>query len=140
MSESPGSSGPFDRALDAALSRALEPPRVTEAFRERMRAALARSTETDLAGLRARLETERREMLAQLDAEYIRLRRRTLGTLIGGAFAAGAAAAIALPWMAKLVGPDAPLAVAAIGAAVGLGIGVSSWFKSRGESGSRVSL
>jgi len=140
MTQSPQSGAPFDRTLDAALTRALEPPPVTQAFRERVRAALARSNETDIAALRAQLEAERRQTLAQLDANYIRLRRRTLGAMVGGAFAAGASAAIALPWMARLVGPEAPLAVAAIGATIGLGIGLSSWSKLRGASGSPVSL
>lgn len=99
-----------------------------------MRAGLARATETDLAGLRARLEAERRETLASLEADYIRLKRRTLGAMVGGAFAAGAAAAIGLPWMTRLVGPAAPLAIASIGAAVGIGIAVSSWLSSRRES------
>ena len=139
MTESPESGAPFDRALDAALSRALEPPAVTDAFRERVRAALDRSTELDIVALRAQLEAERRQTLAQLDADYIRLRRRTLGAMVGGAFAAGAAAAIALPWMARLVGPDDPLAVSAIGSTIGLGIGLSSWLTLRGDSGSRVS-
>ena len=131
MTEPTPADGPIDRALDAALRRALEPPRVTEEFRERVRAALARAAETDLAELRARLETERRETLARLEADYIRLKRRTLAAMVGGAFAAGAAAAIALPWMTKLVGPAAPLAIASIGAAVGITIGVSYWLRSR---------
>jgi hypothetical protein len=138
MSGFPGSDGASDRALDRALSRVLEPPAMTDAFRERVRAALARAGATDLADLHARLEIDRRERLAQLDEDYIRLRRRTLGTMIGGAFAAGAAAAIALPWMTRVLGPDAPLALAAVGAAVGIGIGVSFWLTSQDESGSRA--
>ena len=140
MSKPTRADGPIDRALDAALGQALEAPRVTNEFRARVRAALARAAETDLAELRARLETERRETLAKLEADYVRLKRRTLGTMVGGAFAAGAAAAIALPWMAKLVGPAAPLAVASIGAAAGIGIAVSSWLASRGEAGSQSPL
>ncbi len=140
MSESSQSNGPSERALDSALGRVLEPPPVTEAFRRRVRAALTRAADTELADLRARLEAERRDTLAQLDADYIRVRRRTLAAMIGGAFAAGAAAAIALPWMTTRIGPDAPLAVAAIGAAVGIGIGASSWLNSRRGSGSRVPL
>ena len=133
MSEPTRPDGLSDQALDAALRRALPPPRVTDEFRERVRAALARAAETDLAEVRARLESERRETLARLEAEYIRLKRRTLGAMVGGAFAAGAAAAIALPWMTKLVGSAAPLAIASIGAAVGIAIGLSSWRSSRGD-------
>ena len=142
MSGPPQMHDSADGALDAALSRVLEPPAVTDSFRERVRAALARAADTDLADLRAQLEAERREALAQLDANYIRVRRRTLGAMIGGAFAAGASAAIALPWMTRLIGPDAPMAVAAVGAAVGIGIGVFSWSNSesrhRGWIGDRL--
>ena len=140
MSKPTRTDGPIDRALDAALGQAFEAPRVTNEFRERVRAALTRAAVTDIAELRARLETERRETLAKLEADYIRLKRRTLGAMVGGAFGAGAAAAIALPWMAKLVGPAAPLAVASIGAAVGIGIAVSSWLASRERFGSQSTL
>ena len=51
----------------------------------------------------------------------MRLRRRTLGTLIGGAFAAGAAVAVALPWLQSTFGPNAMLVLAAAGRARGTG-------------------
>jgi len=52
--------------------------------------------------------------------------------MIGGAFAAGAAAAVALPWVTANLGPVAPLVIASGGAAVGIGIGLASWLRSRG--------
>jgi len=92
-------------------------------------AALAREP-TDAASRAASLaqaQREQRQRMAQLDADYLRLRRRTLGTLIGGAFAAGAAVAVALPWLQAAFGPQALFVLACIGALVGVGIGIASW-------------
>jgi len=92
-----------------------------------VRAALARAAETDLVELRARLEGERQERLAELDAEYIRLKRRALGTMIGFAFAAGSAVALVLPWLEARFGAHATLILALAGAALGLAIAFASW-------------
>ena len=116
-------------ALDAALLRALPPPELPWDFRARLSAAIAREAVLASAqrDARPRLESEQRARLAELEASYIRLRRRTLGTLIGGAFAAGAAVAVVLPWFKSIFGPNAMLALAALGAVVGLAIGTASW-------------
>ncbi len=110
------------RALDRALAAALEPPALPAGFRARLDRALAEAGRT--GGRRAArveaLEHERRERLAELEAGYLRLRRRTLGALIGGAFAAGVAIALVLPWFESALGADAPLALAGAGALVGL--------------------
>ncbi len=110
------------RALDAALAAALEPPALPAGFRARLDAALEESQlGTDRRAARAAaLERERREQLAELEAGYLRLRRRTLGTLIGAAFAAGAAVALALPWLQAAFGPNTPLALAGAGTLAGL--------------------
>ncbi len=113
------------RALDAALAAALEPPALPVGFRARLDAALDALEESRLGtGRRAAravaLEREHRERLAELEAGYLRLRRRTLGTLIGGAFAAGAAVALAMPWLQAVFGPNTPLALAGAGAFAGL--------------------
>jgi hypothetical protein len=115
--------------LDAALARALPPPELPLDFRARLSAAIARESEREAAKpqVRLRLEREQRQQLLDFEAGVVRLRRRTLGTLIGGAFAAGAAVAIAMPWARATFGPNAMLVLASIGAAVGLAIGLSSW-------------
>jgi hypothetical protein len=120
---------PPDGALDAALARALTPPALPAGFQLRLQAALARQAPgTEQRALsRAQAQREQRQHLAELDADYLRLRRRTLGTLIGGAFAAGAAVAVALPWLQASVGPNAIYVLAGLGALVGLGIGTASW-------------
>jgi hypothetical protein len=117
------------QALDAALARVLAPPALPPGFNARLVAALAREP-TDAASRAASLaqaQREQRQRMAQLDADYLRLRRRTLGTLIGGAFAAGAAVAVALPWLQAAFGPQALFVLACIGALVGVGIGIASW-------------
>jgi hypothetical protein len=112
----------LDRALDAALARALIPPAVPRSLQARVRAALARRADADLVTMRAQLEREQREKLAELERSYIRLRRKTLGTLIGAAFACGAAATLLLPWLTRHFGSDAPLVLAGGGAVIGLAI------------------
>lgn len=121
MTESRANAG-LDGALDEALGRALRAPKVPHAFHARLNAALSRVTEADLPTLRERLEGERREQLEALEASSLRVRRSTLGTLIGLAFAAGAAAAIALPWLRAHLQAYTPLALAWGGVSVGLGI------------------
>ncbi len=112
----------FERAVDDALGRALRAPKVPHDFSTRLSAALSRAAETDLAELRARFEKERREQLQTLKADYIRVRRSTLGTLLGIAFAAGAAAVIAMPWLRAHLGAYAPMAIVWGGTALGLGV------------------
>ena len=112
----------LDRALDETLSRALSVPEVPRAFRARLTAALSRTAATDLLSLRERLESERRQQLEELEANYVRVRRSTLGTLIGVAFAAGAAATIAMPWLRAHLGVYTPMAVTWGAVALGLGM------------------
>ncbi|HEY4972802.1 MAG TPA: hypothetical protein VII41_04285 [Steroidobacteraceae bacterium] len=120
---------PSARALDAALARALAPPALPAHFNARLQAALVRErTGTGArAASRAQAQREQRERLAELDADYLRLRRRTLGTLIGGAFAAGAAVTVALPWLQANYGSAAIYLLASAGALIGIGIGTASW-------------
>lgn len=120
MTERPTSG--LDHALDEALGRALSGPEVPHAFRTRLTAALSRTTEADLPSLRERMESERRQQLEELRAHYVRIRRSTLGTLIGVAFAAGAAVTVAMPWLRTVLGAYTPLAITWGAVALGLGI------------------
>ena len=112
----------LDRALDEQLGHALSAPEVPHAFRTRLNAALSRATETDLISSRERLERERRLQAEELEANYVRVRRGTLGTFMGVAFAAGAAATIAMPWLSAHLGAFTPLAITWGAIALGLGI------------------
>jgi hypothetical protein len=119
----------LEEMVDAALARALVPPELPPDFRARLTAAIAREADGEALSpeRRARLQREERQRLLEFEAGVVRLRRRTLGTLIGGAFAAGAAVAVAMPWARANFGPNAMLVLASIGAAVGLAIALSSW-------------
>ena len=122
-----GRPSPLDSALGEALARALPPPVPPPDFRIGLTAALARAGQhEDSESTRMRLERERREGLAELESGYLRLRRRTLGTLIGGAFAAGASLTLLFPWLKAMLGADAILVVAVLGATAGLTIAGTS--------------
>jgi hypothetical protein len=117
-----------DSALDAVLQRVLWPPALPAQFQVRLQAALARArTAPGLPEARLQLEQERRELLQELQASYVRLRRRSLGTMIGGAFAAGAVSVWAMPWLEAHLGNLGPQALAAAGALVGLTVGLLAW-------------
>jgi hypothetical protein len=127
VNEFESADGKLERALDRALGRTCQPPQVPKDFRRRFAAALARAAEPDLAALRSRLESEQQAQLTRLASRYVRLTHRTLGTLIGAAFATGAAATLALPWMERHLGADGPRVLTAVGGAVGLAIAFLSW-------------
>ncbi len=112
----------LELALDEALGRALRAPQVPHSFRARLSAAVTRTAGIHWAALREQMENERREQLRRLQREYVRVRRRTIVTLLAAAFAAGAAAMLAMPWLRAHLGSYAPMAVAWSGAALGLGM------------------
>lgn len=119
-------------ALDAALARALPAPVLPAGFHARLQRALRHGVadlvdDEALGELRERLEREQRQRLAQLQGVYVRLRQRTLAALFGGAFAAGAAAALVMPWLLRHFGADGPVILAAAGAVVGLAVGFAAW-------------
>ena len=123
------SDDPRAQALDAALVRVLAPPALPPGFNARLMAALAREPAGagSRAASRAQAQREQRQRMAELDADYLRLRRRTLGTLIGGAFSAGAAVAVVFPWLQAGFGANAIYVLASAGAVLGIGIGTASW-------------
>jgi hypothetical protein len=119
---------PLEQRLDAVLSKTFRAPSPTSDFRSRLVAAIARTREPDgIQTLRTRLEREYQEQLAELRAGYVRMRRRTLAAIIGGAFAAGAGSVFALPWLTELFGAAALFVLAVLGASVGLAVGLSPW-------------
>ena len=122
MTESDGARSRLDRSLDEALRSVLRAPGVPATLRTRLDAALSQAEGTDLSALRRRLESERRQQFEALQAGYLRVQRGTLGTLIGVAFAAGAASAIAMPWLRAHLGAYTPMAITWAGAALGLGM------------------
>lgn len=119
----------LNAALDAALAHAMIRPPLPAGFRGRLRAALERSAAVDAAAQRRALQQEHEEELSTLHSEFIRLRRRTLGTLVGVAFCTGAGVAVAMPWIMRGFGSAADLVVPTLGAALGVGIGLVAWLR-----------
>ncbi|MBS0388126.1 MAG: hypothetical protein JSR15_06560 [Proteobacteria bacterium] len=127
----PQGDGELERALDAALARALVAPALPAGFRQQLRAAVARAAGAGAsrAQLRAAVEREHAEQLAALRSGYVRLRQRTLGTLVGAAFAAGLLLNFALPWIRAHYGDSGVFALPAIGAAIGVGLSLRAWWQ-----------
>jgi hypothetical protein len=119
----------LQRALDRALARSLAPPQLPVDFRQRLEAAIERSAASDHALLRAAIEREHAQQLAELHIGYVRLRRRTLGTLIGAAFAAGLLITLALPFITAHFGPNGVFVLPAAGVAVGLALSLRAWWQ-----------
>lgn len=116
-----GPDTPEMRVLDAALAAALEPPVLPPGFAERLAAALQAEPHPEWGrAAREALEREHLDRLAELEAGYVRLRRRTLGTLVGAAFAAGAALTLAMPLLQRALGANLPYVLAGGGALIGL--------------------
>jgi hypothetical protein len=130
MTEAPEGSrdAQLQAALERALPRVLSPPALPAQFHTRLQAALTRAQAAPgLSATRQRFERERRELLQELQAGYVRVRQRTLVAMIGAAFVAGALALAALPWMEAHFGSLGPAMLAGAGAAVGLVIGFAAW-------------
>jgi hypothetical protein len=129
--EDPTMSSANELALDAALTQALRAPPLPATFRVELNAALQRVAAAESTE-RQRLDAEYRARMTELEMGYVRLRQRTLGTLIGGAFAAGVAVALLMPWFNATFGANATFALAIVGAVIGVGISAASWVRSVG--------
>jgi len=123
---------PEDDSLDQALARALALPPLPAGFRTRLRAALTRVGDTDLATRRRLLEREHDEQMLRLQSDSVRLRWRTVGYLVGGAFAAGVGVAIGMPWMRATFGAEAERVLLLAWVGLGLVVGAVSWVRRHG--------
>jgi hypothetical protein len=119
----------LEQALDDALAKALIAPVLPAGFRGQLRAAVVRQAAGDRTQLRAALEREHAAQLAELQNGYVRLRQRTLGTLIGSGFAAGLAVTFALPWLKAHFGDNGVFALPAIGVVIGLTLSLRAWWE-----------
>jgi hypothetical protein len=119
-------------ALDQALTRAITAPALPAGFRARLHAALTRTTDADLAARRRMLEREYQELQQMLRSDSIRLRWWTLGSLVGGAFAAGIAVAVGMPWIRATFGANSDYVLLIAWAAVSVLVGGFSWVRRNG--------
>jgi hypothetical protein len=111
-----------DRALDAALAMALRAPHPRQDFRARLIRTLGNAQAEKAQAEIESMELEYRSGLAALDRSYVRIRRRTLGMLIGGGLVIGAALPLILSRLQSDFGPRAQLVIALASAAIGVGI------------------
>ncbi len=118
-----------DVQLDRALRRIVGAPDLPAGFRQRLTATIARSAPADVAGLRQSLERERLEQLMELREDSMRLKLKTLGALIGGAFTAGVGLSLAWPRISATFAPHGDIALLAISVGIGLVIAVTSWLQ-----------
>jgi hypothetical protein len=122
----------LERALDGALARSLVAPALPGDFRRQLVAAVERSAASDHALLRTAIEREHAQQLAELHSGYVRLRQRTLGSLIGGAFAAGLLITLALPFITAHFGQNSVFVLPTIGVAAGLALSLRAWWQRSG--------
>jgi hypothetical protein len=120
-----------ERALDAALIRALPAPRLPAEFRAQLNAALARAQPDPGLG-RAELERERLQQLTVLERGYSQLRRRMFGVLGGSVLVAAAAIVLLMPWVSATLGAHATVVLAVFGSIAGLTVGAASWVRHMG--------
>lgn len=131
-SMTPPNQSPLQQALDGALMRSNPPPQLPAGFRVRLLAAVARQAPLNIPASRMTLAAEHERQLAELRSGYVRLQRRTLGMMIGAAFATGALVAVAMPWIRTQFGEVGLLVVPMAGALAGVIIGAMTWLRNSG--------
>lgn len=112
--------------LHQALSRTLIAPPLPDDFRAVLRQRILRESVERLEIRRRELELEHAVALTRLHRNHVRVQRDTLALIVGVAFAAGACAHLALPWLQSMLGGDSaitlPLVAIAAGLAAGAGV------------------
>ena len=115
---------PQGDALDRALSACLQPPSLPANFQQKLFAAITTQAlidtelnaqrkadfraEQELKQRRIALEAEHQQHLAELDADYVLVRRNTVATVLAVAFTIGASATTVLPWLTRELNTDLP--------------------------------
>lgn len=128
MNPHPQDTTPAEQALDQALARALTPPPLPEGFRWKLMAAMQQQTLDDIAQRRAAMEAEHRRLQQDMQQGYVRVRRHTLVAGVAVAFASGAVATVALPWLQARTGLDAATLMPTLAALVGGTTALGAWW------------
>lgn len=130
--DTPNDTSAVEQMLDQALVQALAPPPLPEGFRWKLMAAMQHETLNNIAERRAALEAEHRRLQQAMQQGYVRVRRDTLALGVALAFASGALATLALPWLQASTGMDTatlmPTLATLVGAATALGVW---WYRLR---------
>ena len=114
-------------ALDAALQNALRAPVLPDGFRARVLHAAQQAHLRDVAEQKRALALEHAQARAHLHRSYVRLRRDTLALIVVVAFAAGALANLALPWLQSAMAIDRVVSAPVLALVIGLCAGASVW-------------
>ena len=114
-----------NEALDRALQDAFTAPPLPIDFRMAVRDRILHERMQHLEARRHELEREHTLALEQMRQGHVRLQRDTLAMIMGVAFAAGACAHLALPWLQNLMGMDGALTLPLLAVTVGLVAGGS---------------
>ena len=116
-----------DRALDLALRHALRAPKVPDGFRARVMLAVLQESVRDLEARKRALDLEHAQARQRLHRSYVQMSRDTLVLIVVVAFAAGALANLALPWLQSAMAIDPAVSAPMLALVFGLCAGASVW-------------
>ncbi len=116
-----------DRALDLALRHALRAPKVPDGFRAQVMHAVLQESVRDLEARKRALDLEHAQARQHLQRSFVRLSRDTLALIVVVAFAAGALANLALPWLQSAMAIDRVVSAPVLALVIGLCAGASVW-------------
>ena len=128
-------SDPDGALLHSALQKALIPPVLPDGFRAHVLANVLNDRLQEVELRRKALEREHAQALQQLRRGHVLLQRDTLALIAACAFAAGACANLAVPWLRDALGLDSAVTMPAIALMIGLIAGASVWVERFGKPG-----
>lgn len=109
-----------DHIVDRALQQALRPAPLPEDFGARLMNAVLKEGVQDLQVKKRELDLEYEQTMRRLHRGHVRVQRDTLVMLLVVAFAAGACATVALPWLERVLGIDMAIALPMVALVTGL--------------------
>lgn len=115
-----------DDLLHSALQQVLVAPQLPANFRDNLRNRILQERLLQVELRRQELAREHARVLVQLQRGHVRMQRNTLAMVIGVAFAAGAAAHLALPWLEHTLGVDGAVSLSLL--AITLCVAASAGF------------
>jgi hypothetical protein len=122
-------------ALDRALAACIVAPALPDAFRSNVVAAVLTDQLQSFAVRRQQLEVEHAQELLRLRKGHMLLKRDTLVLVVACAFAAGACAQVALPWLHTHFDLDIAMSAPLLALLIGLAAGASVWADRFGKPG-----
>ena len=124
-----------DDPLDSALATCLVAPALPAEFRARVMASVLAEQLQEITVRRRQLEAEHAQELARLKRGHVLLKRDTLALVTASAFAAGACAQIAIPWLQLHMEFDSAMTAPLLALLIGVAAGASVWAERFGKPG-----